>query len=364
MYLCVISAVSSHDGWVFYNPSVKTWDVIIVGGGIIGMSLALELKKQGAGMLVVEKGELGHEASRAAAGMLAASEVKEPLRELAQASLKMYPEFVHELQDESGVNCDLRETGTFVLEPHGPGIAKTRLICDLEPAIRVGDYSDTFIEEGSVDPRGLSEAAAKALKHRSVDVVTGTAATAVIIDGGKCVGLETNKTKYLGVAVVNCAGAWASQLPPRPFPTRPVKGQMLAIVGFRKEIIRRVIRTPDVYLVPRTDGRMLIGATLEEAGYDKRVDPGTIQRLHDAAVKLLPPLADGQIHEAWTGLRPGTPDGLPILGATEISGYFAATGHFRDGILLAPATARVMAQVVLGKTPDYSLEHFRSDRFR
>jgi len=139
---------------------------------------------------------------------------------------------------------------------------------------------------------------------------------------------------------------------------------MLCVVMPRKELIRHVIRTPDVYLIPRSDGRMLIGATQEEAGFDKRTVPETIQKLRKAALDLVPKLTEARFLEAWAGLRPGTPDALPILGATATPGYFVATGHFRDGILLAPVTARVMGQVIAGERPEFDLTAFGAERFR
>jgi glycine oxidase len=138
---------------------------------------------------------------------------------------------------------------------------------------------------------------------------------------------------------------------------------MLAVVGAARDLVRHVIRAPEIYLVPRSDGRILVGATVEDAGYDKRVDPDTVQRLHHAAIELVPGLGHARIHEAWAGLRPGSPDGLPILGATRTPGYFVATGHFRDGILLAPVTAHAMAQLISCADLEYDLTPFSPERF-
>lgn len=187
--------------------------------------------------------------------------------------------------------------------------------------------------------------------------------TAVLLSGGRVSGVSTAKTHYAAPAVVNCAGAWAGHFPPCHFPTRPVKGQMLAVVGAPHNLLRHVIRAPEAYLVPRSDGRILIGATAEEAGFDKRTDAGTIQRLHQAAVEIIPALGKARVLEAWAGLRPGTPDDLPILGATSTPGYFVATGHFRDGILLTPVTANIMAQVVIGATTEHDISAFSPKRF-
>jgi glycine oxidase len=138
---------------------------------------------------------------------------------------------------------------------------------------------------------------------------------------------------------------------------------MLCVIMPEKELVRHVIRAPDVYLIPRSDGRMLIGATSEEAGFDKRTVPDTILTLRQSAINLVPKIADARILEAWAGLRPGTPDKLPILGPTSTPGYFVATGHFRDGILLAPITAKLMAELITRQRPRIDLEKFSPSRF-
>jgi glycine oxidase len=346
---------------------VKTWDVIIVGGGIIGLSLSIELKKCGAQVLVVERAEPGREASYAAAGMLADCGAETPalLQPLATASARMYPEFVHELQDESGLRVDLRDEGTLMLlsagEAHRCAQTLPAPLAELEPSLADSHCPAIYLKERSVDPRALIAAALKAAKHRGVDISSGSPVTNVLIADGRVAGVVTDKTSYPAPAVVNCAGAWAGHLPPLHFPTRPVKGQMLAVAAPR--LLRHVIRAPEVYLVPRNDGRVLIGSTLEDAGYDKRTDSGTIQRMHKAAIRLVPALERARVLEDWAGLRPGTPDGLPILGATSVTGYFVAAGHFRDGILLAPITAHLLAQLITGGNPDYPTSAFSPARF-
>jgi glycine oxidase len=357
---------------------VNSWDVIVVGAGIIGLSLAIELNKQGLRVLVVEKDEPGREASWAAGGMLCdfPSETPPGLRELATASARMYPEFVHELEDESGVKIDLRSLGTLVLSRVEMGqspattqpYALPQPLAELEPALQILNdpeprFTALYIKERSVDPRHLTAAAIAAVRHRGIDFSSGDHVLAVEVVDGKASGIRTNKTRFAAGMVVNCAGAWAGQIGPHTFPTRPVKGQMLCVAMPQKELVHHVVRAPDVYLIPRSDGRMLIGATVEEAGFDKQTVPETILKLRQAALDLVPKLADARILEAWAGLRPGTPDGLPILGATPTPGYFVATGHFRDGILLAPATARVMAEVILGRAPEYDLGAFSPLRF-
>ena len=357
---------------------MRTWDVIVVGGGIIGLSLSIALRKRGATVLLVERGEPGQEASRAAAGMLVDFPLETPavLQPLATASARMYPEFVHELQDESGMEVDLRDQGAiFFPSPEHVHELPTLLtdyplpapLAELEPALASSLAKSTtpavYLKERSVDPRALTAAALRAAKHRGVDISSGSEVAAVLLANGRVAGVSTRKTSYQAPAVVNCAGAWAGQLPPHPFPTRPVKGQMLSVASACRDLMRHVVRAPEVYLVPRSDGRILVGATVEEAGYDKRTDADTIQRMHKAAIRLVPALSQARILEAWAGLRPGSPDNLPILGATLTPGYFVATGHFRDGILLTPITAQVMARVVTEANPEYDLSPFSPERF-
>src|SRR5262249_14742038 len=299
------------------------------------------------------------EASYAAAGMLAPSglEIPAPLRPLAVESARLYPEFVHELEDESGIKVDLREQGTILLSEGGnfPEAAERPLfdrLRSIEPELRLTTtggqgrppQTDPFdaglLCERSVDPRALVAAAIKAAKHRGVDISSGNEVKTVLVEGTKVAGVETEKTSYAARVVVNCAGAWVGCVGPERFPVKPVKGQMLAVVGGPR--LNHVVRSDKVYLVPRGDGRLVIGSTLEDAGYDKRTEVDTIQRLFQAAVKLVPSLNRTKKHEDWAGLRPGTADELPILGETQTAGYFVATGHYRDGILLAPITAQAI----------------------
>ena len=353
--------------------------MIVVGGGIIGLSLSIELRKQGATVLLLERGEPGREASHAAGGMLVDSpmETQPALQALATASARMYPAFVSELEIESGRKIDLRDDGAIVFFKRefsafdlenklgcGEESLSPSELAELEPALAETSTSALFLKERSVDPRGLVAAAMEAAKRLGVDISSGEEVNSVHISEDAVTSVSTKKTTFYSPKVVNCAGAWSGQFGPHAFPTRPVKGQMLCLISPTRNLIRHVIRSPEVYIIPRSDGRIIIGTTVEEAGFDKRTEVAAIQRLHQAAVAVVPQLREAKILEDWAGLRPGTPDGLPILGATSTHGYYVATGHFRDGILLAPITARVMAQIISGQNPSEDLSAFSAERFQ
>jgi glycine oxidase len=360
---------------------VKSSDAIILGGGIIGLSLAVNLRKHGLSVILIDRTEPGREASWAAAGMIASCDprLKPSLVPLAKASAELYPEFIHELQDESQLNIDFRQDGTIwfgdgVTEPHGPGVRtiSERDLTKLEP--RLSFRSNTWLlPEHAVDPRTLLAALVKTARHRDVEIATGSPALSVEVAGGHVTGVRTERATYAAGAVVNCTGAWAGQVAPLSFPTRPVKGHMLSVISQHQtltvlhaspqNLLRHVVRAPEVYIVPRAEGKYVIGSTSEEAGFDKTVNVDTIQRLHQAAANLVPDIGELRIHEAWAGLRPGTPDAMPILGTTDIRGYFVATGHYRDGIMLAPITAALMADVMLGGEPKLDLSAFSPARF-
>ena len=356
---------------------MKSWDVIVLGCGVIGASLARELNKSGMSVVVIERGEPGREASYAAGGMLAphGGDLAGELTELANASAAMYPEFVHELEDEAAARphkphapaIDLRDQGTILIgdeSRHVPGARPLSAseLNQLEPLVSATGTA-SFIEESSVDPRGLMAALVRSLKHRGVDLRHGTAATRIVREAGSFE-VHTAKTKYAAGAVVNCCGAWAGDIAGGvSVPSRARKGQMLSVIPRESPLLQHVVRSEEVYLIPRSDGRILVGSTVEDVGFDKRVEPQTIKHMQGLAEQLVPEIADSKIHETWAGLRPGTPDDLPILGESSVAGYFIATGHFRNGILLAPVTAEIMAKLVRGEAAEYELKAFSPARF-
>lgn len=353
--------------------AVKSWDAIVLGAGIIGVSVARSLRKQGMEVLLVERGEPGREASYAAAGMLAphSADTPDKLWPFAEASARLYPGFVEEVERDSGMKVDLRSQGTIaflesqeelVSLPCLPELSAAQ-VTELEPGLAAPGGRAFFLDERSVDARALMAASLEAARKRGIQILAGTAATAVEQTGGRALRVKTEREPLQAPIVVNCTGAWAGQIPPQKFPTRPVKGQMLAVATPEGLRLRHVVNTPAVYVVPRSDGRLLIGATQEEAGFDRGVDPRAIAELHQAAARILPALASAPVLESWSGFRPGTPDALPILGPTATPGYYVAAGHFRNGFLLAPLTAQAMAAVIRGSEPAVDITRFSPSRF-
>jgi glycine oxidase len=347
---------------------VHNSDVVIAGAGIIGLSLAIELRRAGATVAVLDRGEPGNESSSAAAGMLVTADPDtNPIsKPLANASATLYPAFVEELELRSGVSIGYESRGALYVATGQEQFPFPELpaaqVRELEPAL--AEYPGVwFLEEQSIDPRLLVRAALLTAKHLGITVHHEAQVLSVTLTEEHRLDVQTARGSYVTAIFVNCAGAWAGEISGVAIPTRPVKGQMLAVIP-QKCGLRHVIRSPHVYLVPREGGKVVIGSTVEEAGFDKTVDSSTIQRLHQAAANLVPAIGEAKIVEAWAGLRPGSPDDLPMLGPGSLPGTYVATGHFRNGILLAPITAIAMAELIQGKQPRVDLRPFAPTRFR
>jgi glycine oxidase len=341
---------------------VKSWDVIIVGAGIIGVSLALELRERGASVLVLDRADPGSEASSAAAGMLAPADPETPiaLRPLAMASARMFPPFVQKLETAGNMQVDFRRVGTIALLTDASAPREYRSLSPTElqllaPSIHSSGQPAFFVQEDSVDPSLLMQTALAATRNLGVEI-RGHITVREIRPYDSVVEVLTDADHLTAPSVVDCRGAWFGK------PVRPRKGQMLYVQP-QPGLLQHVLRAPDVYIVPRSSGRILIGATVEDVGFDKSVDPSAIQQLLNAAEKYLPELASAPITHSWAGLRPGTPDDLPIIGPTGASRVFVATGHFRNGILLAPITTQIMADLVGGRPSPMDISAFATDRF-
>jgi glycine oxidase len=353
-----------------YNRCVRSTDVCIAGGGIIGLSIALELAGCGLRVAVLERGRAMSEASWAAAGMLAAHDPENPtaLRPLSDLSIALYPGYLETVEYLSGLRVPLRTSGTLqgAGENHvfDPALSPSEIASRL-PELNPSGRSFQWLDEHSFDPRDLCAALPKAAKAAGITLVEQSQVTSVrSTASGADAGVEvcTAQATYSATHFINCCGAWAGAVS-NLSAIEPRKGQMVTIQLPPHRQLPCVIRTPELYLVPRGDGRVVIGASVERVGFDKSVEETTIQSLLEKAADFWPPVREAQIVETWAGLRPGSTDGLPVIGANGEKNCWIASGHFRNGILLAPATARVLRQIVLKETPSVDLSLFRCDRF-
>lgn len=352
-------------------------DVAIVGAGIIGLAIAFELAERGAAVRLYDRGEPAAAASWAGAGMLAPyteSGGDEALSDLCAASLTEYPAFVERVRAAGNVDPRLHLDGIVHaafgqaqverLERRAGELRRRGIACTVldrtqtlaaEPWLGRHVSGALVIDgEGYIDNRRLARALVAACRARSVAIVRSSA-LAVECDGRRVLGIRTDLGFAPAGAVINAAGAWAAEvagIPPssRP-PVEPRKGQMLAL-GMPIGFVRHPTWVAGAYLVPRDDGRLLIGATDERAGFDVRVTAGGIGSLLDAALSAAPSLAGFTVSETWAGLRPGTSDGRPFIGPAPLTGLFVAAGHYRNGILLAPVTAALISACVSGRVPD------------
>ncbi len=336
-------------------------DIVIAGAGIIGLTLALELRRRGRRVTMLERAAPGSGASTAAAGMLAVNDPANPpaLRPLAEHSLQLYPSLFNTIQSLVPAHRLYFETA-WTLEEGDTGIAE-----QVPAGLYANGRSFSLIRECSVDPRRLLPALLAAASQAGVQILQATTLRSLRPLTPGTLLVETSASPLTCTQFVDCTGAWSSAA------VHPVKGQMLRVhmgdlnprMPGRGNI---VLRTPDAYLVPRTDGSMVIGSTLEHKGFCIKTKDATIADLRARAAHLYPAVQHAQELERWAGVRPATADGLPVLGPmpnAPAPNAYVAGGHFRNGILLAPGTARVMAQLLCGEQTDVDLRPFSPARF-
>lgn len=343
-------------------------DICIAGAGIIGLTLALELDSRGARVTVLDQGEPLSEASTAAAGMLAACDPENPteLYPLSHLSRAIYPQFLDRLFDLAGITVPFQTTSTLqeIHSSKATGdltVLGTETLSLLLPHLNFRGSRFALLNEHSLDPRELARALYYAVRSTKIDLRSHVPVRD-IRSNSHSIEVHTSSEVLHASRIVDCTGAWGlTQSSPGRVRAIPRKGQMLSVRLPQSLPLHIVVRTADIYIVPRTigpmAGRAVIGATVEDAGFDKTVQADEIARLRKRATELLPDLAEAEEVESWAGLRPGTSDGLPLLGQVE-ENHFLAAGHYRNGILLAPATGRVMAQILAGEEPDVDLSAF------
>jgi len=362
-------------------------DIAIVGGGIIGLSLAYEAASAGLSVVVVERRRCGSGATPVAAGMLAPVSEAAPtlpgMVELGLDSCRLYPDFVARTEADSGMKCGYRTEGTLSiavdrdqmedLEHRAAaleelGLEAERLsagdVLQLEPGLNARIVGGLHTKsDRQVDPRALSAALVAAAGARGVVFAEATELAGVARDprGAVC-GVSLRRAEEpMGPALdtietanlVLCAGAWTRDLIPElhDLPLYPVKGQVLRLRG--EVALSHVVASPDVYLVPRSDGELVVGASMEEQGFDDRPTAGVTMDLLGQAWRLLPSVYELEIAEINVGFRPTLPDHMPAIGPIDLPGAFLATGHYRNGIMLAPATAKYLLETIeTGEIPE------------
>jgi glycine oxidase len=370
-------------------------DVLVVGGGAIGLASAWRLAQAGLRVALADPSP-GRGASWAAAGLLApVTELhygEEALLRLNLASAQMWPAFADELEQATGITVGYRQVGTLSVAAdtgdaallgelvgfqHSLGLRVSRLSArecrELEPALAPGIRGGALVEDDhQVDNRRLVEALAEACRRAGVRLVDQEV-TEIVVRSGRVEGVRLGHGERVSPnELVLCAGCWTPGLAGLPpdlvLPVRPVKGQILRLrdSGESPSLGRNVrgwVSGYPVYLVPRADGGLVVGASVEERGFDRTVRAGTVYELLRDAIALVPAVAELELTEASCGLRPGSPDNAPLIGRTPLEGLTVAAGHFRNGILLTPLTARAVACLLTGAQPPAGLEAASPARF-
>jgi glycine oxidase len=367
---------------------MKKFDVAIAGGGVIGAAIAMELARAGPRVAVFDRQQPGQEASWASAGILSPAPENPgmvAMVPLGKASLALYPEFVAQVEEISGMSTGFRPKGTLealfshdtkaelstiIALHHGLGLKAEPLRAEdareLEPALSEEVEAAVLRpEEASVDNRALTAAILEAARRGGAEIFSGDGAKAIWRDGNRCAGLILQNEKVEAKWTIVAAGCFSATIEgiAAYAPVRPAKGQMVALRANDLKM-ERVLWSEKIYLVPRNDGRIVAGATVEYAGFDKRTTAGGIEKILSAAIDLAPDLANARLEETWAGLRPDSPDHLPILGPTDIDGLLLATGHFRSGILLTPITARLVLEWITEQRVSTDWDRFSPLRFQ
>jgi glycine oxidase len=365
-------------------------DVLVAGAGVVGCAVARELAQAGLAVTVLERGEPGREASHAAAGML--SPLAEgggtgPFQELLDLANTRFPALADRLLAETGIDIGFRDRGTLavalgdrdveVLDERASRMLDAGLEVDrlsasetlaLEPALCSSVRGSLRLPlDRQVENRALTRALWAAAVGAGAEFRTGVDVVGIRCERGRVTGVDAaGGERFSAGRVVLAAGSWTGGLGGLPgrVPVEPVHGQIVAVSSL-PPLLEHVVHAPGCYLVPRADGRLLIGATTERTGFVKAVTARGVHSLLAAGIDTVPQIADLPLIDAWAGLRPGTPDGMPILGADPaLENLFYATGHYRNGILLAPLTAEIIRHLLVGGPAPVDLSPFRVDRFR
>ncbi|MFD2191846.1 glycine oxidase ThiO [Pistricoccus aurantiacus] len=359
-------------------------DFLIIGGGVIGMMSAWQLADAGCNVTLIERGRCANEASWAGGGIVSPLypwRHLEPISQLSRWSEGYYPALARQLIEETGIDPEYRQKGLLYLRVDDEAEAKTwaarmakpleqvsaNFLYDKEPYLASGfDKALWMPTLGSIrNPRLGQALRARLASHSRVRLEENTQVNGFRLQRDRLEGVETSRGVFSAGRVVVCGGAWTGKLLKSlgvELPVRPVKGQMMIFRTPPKHgrmLVERVLLMDGRYLIPRSDGRLLIGSTLEEKDFDKSTTDDAKASLLDSAVAMVPELATCEIEHHWAGLRPGAPDGMPFIGAVPgIDGLFVNAGHYRNGLVLAPATTRLLVDQLLDRVPILDPEPF------
>jgi len=358
-------------------------DVLVIGGGIVGAAIAWRLTKDGLSVTLLEKGEIGRESSWAAGGMLTPVHLAEyppALVGICGASLALYEPLCREVAAASGIDPEYRVTGLLLVVTDDAGdeaareleawkrernqpverlsrdeavAAEPNLTPHLRRALRLPDIAQ-------IRNNRMAVALAESAKRKGADIRANSPVTGFLRVPGRVTGVKTPRGDIYAGTTILAAGAWSPELLlplGLDLKVKPIKGQIL-LAGGPPDFCRHMILDGESYLIPRADGRILVGSTLEDVGFDKSVILGTLGDLAERGARLMPELAKLPMVTSWAGLRPGTPDRLPYLGKGPMDGLIVATGHYRNGILLAPITAEIVADLLAGQSSGVDLTPF------
>ena len=367
----------------------RTADVLVVGAGILGCSVAYHLARMGPmRVIVLDQGSVGGEASGAAAGMLAPqceAAGAGPFLDLCRAARSYYEQLKPELEDLTRIDIEYLQWGILYLineeEDEGTegryrwqrklGLAVERLtpeeVRTLEPGLTKEVGGALFFPgDHHVNNGELTRALAHGARLLGVEISEGSRVTGFLFDRDRVVGVRTPEAIYTARHIVLCTGAWSGQLGPllgRRIPVEPARGQIL-YAELAEPAVRHPVWGKGGYVVPRLNGGLIVGSTVEYAGFEKTVTLDGIRRLSELALALVPGLTEQPFTRAWAGLRPHAKDGLPLIGPLEgLDGLYIATGHFRNGILLGPLTGRLVAEMIVGEPLSFSIDPFSPRRF-
>lgn len=345
---------------------------IIIGGGVIGMLTALELVRSGCRVTLFERGQTGRESSWAGGGIVSPLfpwRYLDSVTRLASLSQATYPQLTSEIATAAGIDPEYTESGMIVVAPDETGTAcawaerhgRAVHVIDAQAFRRLEPEAATPADEalwmptvGQVRNPRLVKALRAWLQRLGATLHDEDRVDGLLHDGGRCRGVRTAGGDHTADAVIVCAGAWSQELLaglPSPPAIEPVRGQMLLFRAPAGTITRMVLEK-NRYVIPRRDGRTLFGSTIEHAGFEKRTTEAAREELYAIATARFPVLSDCPVEAHWAGLRPSSPAGVPYIGPhPQIAGLFVNSGHFRNGIVLGPASARLAADLVLGREP-------------